>query len=70
MNNYVLLDHFFCIHLFIAISSCKYGRLNLIFDILLHFVNVGTPFCLAGKHVIGWIWTAKGQRKECSYFTM
>ena len=24
-------------------------------------------FCII---VIGWIWTAKGQRKECSYFTM
>ena len=42
----------------------------MIINIFIHFVNVGTPFCLAGKHVIGWIWTAKGQRMECSYFTM
>ena len=25
---------------------------------------------IPGPLVIGWIWTAKGQRKECSYFTM
>ena len=76
MNNYDLLDHFLCIHLIIVVSSCKYGSWHMIFfNILFHFVNVGTPFCLAGggggmEHVIGWIWAAKGQRKTCSYFTM
>ena len=31
MNNYVLLDQFLCVHLFIAISSCKYGSWHMIF---------------------------------------
>ena len=49
MNNYDLLDHFLCIHLIIVVSSCKYGSWHMIFfNILFHFVNVGTPFCLAG----------------------
>ena len=71
MNNYVLLNYVFGVFVYLL----RFRLVSMVggicfFNVLHDFVNVGMPFCLVGKHVIGWIWASKGQRKECSFFTM